>query len=256
MAAAVALVLLVLPSSIACRACSRSSSSFCARMCCRLFSKSSSSSSDDTTPRDCLRSWLSARSTSRSCLSCVSASRLPASSTSRSASSCLSTWLSACTNWSFSLRWVSTCTVAVVFLRSLSSSSFLSSIFSFSVWFSIFSCSKSIRCSPSAKFSFCLSVSSSLRSTLRRRMLPSRIRSTSVSFNASCSSKLAISLAGMGLPVLEFSEPRKISRLNSRNASRISIALATFSLSRCRVSAEITSYMPSSRRCSSRNSTS
>ena len=39
------------------------------------------------------------------------------------------------------------CTVVVVFLRSLSSSSLRSSIFSLSVWFSIFSCSKSIRCS-------------------------------------------------------------------------------------------------------------
>lgn len=42
----------------------------------------------------------------------------------------------------FILAW----TVVVFFFLSLSCSSFLSSIFSFTVWFSIFSCSKSIKC--------------------------------------------------------------------------------------------------------------
>jgi hypothetical protein len=54
----------------------------------------------------------------------------------------------------FSLVWVNICTVVVFFFFNLWRSSFLSSIFSFSVWFSILSCSKSIKCNPSANSSF------------------------------------------------------------------------------------------------------
>lgn len=64
------------------------------------------------------------------------------------------TLFSCWTNCSFSLIWVSTWTVVVVFFLSLWSSSFLSSIFSFKVWFSIFNCSKSIKWRPSASSSF------------------------------------------------------------------------------------------------------
>jgi hypothetical protein len=53
---------------------------------------------------------------------------------------------------------------------------------------------------PSASFSFCFSVPSSLRSTLRRLMLARRSFSTSPSLPCSCSSKPLMSLPGMGLP--------------------------------------------------------
>lgn len=77
----------------------------------------------------------------------------------------------ACMNASFSLVCVRIYTVFVFFFFSLCKSSFLSSIFSFSVWFSILSCSKSIKCKPSASSSFFLSIFWFLISVfLRRRM--------------------------------------------------------------------------------------
>mmetsp|Transcript_22444 Transcript_22444/g.54624 ORF Transcript_22444/g.54624 Transcript_22444/m.54624 type:complete len:209 (+) Transcript_22444:221-847(+) len=146
------------------------------------------------------RRRFSERSESRSCLAFVRASRCVDSSASSSASSTLSSWFSAWTNWSFSLRWVRTWTVVVVFFRSLSSSSFLSSIFSLSVWFSILSCSKSIRCSSLLSSSFLRSCPSSFLSWLRRWMFLSRTFSSSSSFFRSCSSKCRSSLGGMALP--------------------------------------------------------
>ena len=58
------------------------------------------------------------------------------------------------------------CAVVVILRRSLSSSSPRSSIFSVSAWFSILSCSKSMRWRPSASSSFCRTVASS-RAILR-----------------------------------------------------------------------------------------
>ena len=57
-------------------------------------------------------------------------------------------------NYCFSLVWDNFTTCDVILVLSLWSSSFLSSIFSFNVWFSIFNCSKSIKCNPSASWSF------------------------------------------------------------------------------------------------------
>ena len=58
------------------------------------------------------------------------------------------------TKTNFYRVWVKICTIVVVFFLSLWRSSFLSSIFSFRVWFSILSCSKSIKWRPSANSSF------------------------------------------------------------------------------------------------------
>lgn len=58
------------------------------------------------------------------------------------------------TKTNFSRVCVNIWTIVVVFFFNLWRSSFLSSIFSFKVWFYIFNCSKSIRWSPSANYSF------------------------------------------------------------------------------------------------------
>ena len=62
----------------------------------------------------------------------------------------------------FSRVWDKITTVEVILVLSLWSSSFLSSIFSFKVWFSIFNCSKSIKWRPSASCSFFLRIFSLL----------------------------------------------------------------------------------------------
>ena len=57
-------------------------------------------------------------------------------------------------NWYFSRLCDRMITFATILARSLESSSLRSSIFSLSVWFSIFNYSKSIKCRPSASCSF------------------------------------------------------------------------------------------------------
>mmetsp|Transcript_1322 Transcript_1322/g.3806 ORF Transcript_1322/g.3806 Transcript_1322/m.3806 type:complete len:209 (+) Transcript_1322:257-883(+) len=186
---------------------------------------------------------LSDLSASRDCLMLVSWSLRPTRLTSRSASSPLSSVFSAATNCSFSLKWVSTCAEVLIFLRSLSSSSLRSSIFSLSVWFSILSCSKSMRCRPSASFSFCLRVCSSLSFWLRRAMWVRRILASSESRARSLSSKWRMSLGAMGRPVREFSAAVMISRLNSAKASAISCALSSLWVSTPCISAACASYL-------------
>ena len=63
--------------------------------------------------------------------------------------------------------------MVVILRRSFSSSSLRSSIFSVRLWFSIFSCSKSMRCKPSASCSFSLTDCSS-RSSLHSRLSVAR----------------------------------------------------------------------------------
>ena len=90
---------------------------------------------------------------SRDC-SCLSAVRFAVRST------CLVVWMRFC-SWmycNFSRVCDKITTVEVILVLSLWSSSFLSSIFSFKVWFSIFNCSKSIKWRPSASCSFFLRI--------------------------------------------------------------------------------------------------
>eukprot|EP00965_Chrysotila_dentata_P085574 2822978-Pleurochrysis_carterae.AAC.1 len=61
--------------SALCFCCSAATSSAFAMMASRRFSKSTSRSSEETRPRCCLRSVLSARSASRSCLACANRGR-------------------------------------------------------------------------------------------------------------------------------------------------------------------------------------
>mmetsp|Transcript_18327 Transcript_18327/g.45591 ORF Transcript_18327/g.45591 Transcript_18327/m.45591 type:complete len:204 (+) Transcript_18327:1077-1688(+) len=169
----------------------------------------------------------SARSLSRSSFICCRCSRLDVRPYSRLSMPLPSTSFSFCTNCSFSLRCVRTCTVVVVFLRSLSSSSLRSSIFSFRLWFSILSCSKSMRCSPSLSSSFCFRVCSRRRSWYRRWMFFSRARSISDSFLSSCSIFSAMTRSGMAFPVRLFSALRATSYLKLLNALRMSLARFT-----------------------------
>mmetsp|Transcript_34821 Transcript_34821/g.88242 ORF Transcript_34821/g.88242 Transcript_34821/m.88242 type:complete len:215 (+) Transcript_34821:332-976(+) len=145
------------------------------------------------------------RSVSRAALARPSLSRRSDSCASSSSSWPASAPFSFSTNCSFSRTCVRICTVVVVFLRSLSSSSLRSSIFSFRLWFSILSCSKSMRCRPSASSSFCLSVCSMRFSWLDKWMFFKRTRCTSSSFSWSSCSSCASSLSLMGRPVLECS---------------------------------------------------
>mmetsp|Transcript_49452 Transcript_49452/g.100431 ORF Transcript_49452/g.100431 Transcript_49452/m.100431 type:complete len:219 (-) Transcript_49452:118-774(-) len=121
-----------------------------------------------------LRPWR--RAASRWPLIFPTASRFSDSSASRSASVALRPALSFSMNCSFSRTCVRICTVVVVFLRSFSSSSLRSSIFSFRLWFSILSCSKSIKCRPSASSSFWRSVCSIRFSWLLKWMFFRRTR--------------------------------------------------------------------------------
>mmetsp|Transcript_23971 Transcript_23971/g.45107 ORF Transcript_23971/g.45107 Transcript_23971/m.45107 type:complete len:277 (+) Transcript_23971:353-1183(+) len=138
--------------------------------------------------------------------------------------------------------WVRTWTVVVFFLRSLWSSSLRSSIFSLRVWFSIFSCSKSIRWRPSASCSLARKLFSSFFTVIFKFMFFSRTRSASSSFLISACSNWAMTFLGMGLPVLLFSEWRLISLLKSRKAWLISLALHSFSSSLVWRSMAILSY--------------
>mmetsp|Transcript_13469 Transcript_13469/g.32939 ORF Transcript_13469/g.32939 Transcript_13469/m.32939 type:complete len:212 (+) Transcript_13469:310-945(+) len=193
-----------------------------------LRSKSRSRSLLPIRPASPLSRKLSERSESLSCLAFVRASRCVESSASSSASSTLRSWFSACTNCSFSLRCVRTCTVVVVFLRSLSSSSLRSSIFSLSVWFSILSCSKSIKCSSLDSSSLRRRFPSSLRSWLRRWMFLSRTFSSSSSFLRSCSSNCRRSFGGIRRPVPVPPGPPATSALRAAKPSRSSRTLSCF----------------------------
>mmetsp|Transcript_17734 Transcript_17734/g.29809 ORF Transcript_17734/g.29809 Transcript_17734/m.29809 type:complete len:223 (-) Transcript_17734:438-1106(-) len=177
-----------------------------------------------TIPLCALMRVFSARFTSRSSFSRFRPSRLPCNSESSPSSSSRSTSFSFCTNCNFSFRCVSTCTVVVVFLRSLRSSSLRSSIFSFSDWFSILSCSKSMRCSPSASSSLAFKCASSFFIWLRSVMFLRRTRSTSCSFFSSWLMRSWMMRSGMGFPVRLFSEDRATSSLNVWNALRMSLA--------------------------------
>mmetsp|Transcript_23724 Transcript_23724/g.52067 ORF Transcript_23724/g.52067 Transcript_23724/m.52067 type:complete len:261 (+) Transcript_23724:237-1019(+) len=142
------------------------------------------------------------RSVSRCALALPSRSRFSASTPSSSSSWPDRLPFSFSTNCSFSRTCVKICTVVIVFLRSFSSSSLRSSIFSFKLWFSILSCSKSMRCSPSASSSFCLRVASMRFSWLDKWMFLRRTRCTSSSFSWSSCSSCASRRSEMGLPVL------------------------------------------------------
>ena len=133
--------------------------------------------------------------------------------------------------WNFSLVWVKITTVVVIFLRSLCSSSFLSSIFSLSVWFSILSCSKSIKCNPSASCSFFFKIFSRFAWRLRRAIFWSRYWCTSWSFSVSTPSQSLITLAFNFLPVRLKTAFWATLRFNSLNWCSISLHLAYFSLS-------------------------
>lgn len=73
-------------------------------------------------------------------------------------------WFYFRTYYSFSRVWETIITAVRIFQESLESSSLRSSIFSLRVWFSILSCSKSIKWSPSASCSFFLRTFSQLAS--------------------------------------------------------------------------------------------
>mmetsp|Transcript_26757 Transcript_26757/g.72291 ORF Transcript_26757/g.72291 Transcript_26757/m.72291 type:complete len:233 (+) Transcript_26757:455-1153(+) len=153
------------------------------------------------------------RNPSRATLALPSISRLDDNEASSPSSSSRSPLFSFSTHCSFSRTCVRICTVVVVFLRSLSSSSLRSSIFSFKLWFSILSCSKSMRCRPSASSSFCRSVCSMRLSWFDKCMFLSRTRCTSSSFSWSSCSIIASNRSLMLRPVLECSELRATSSL-------------------------------------------
>mmetsp|Transcript_24113 Transcript_24113/g.76140 ORF Transcript_24113/g.76140 Transcript_24113/m.76140 type:complete len:463 (+) Transcript_24113:288-1676(+) len=175
-------------------------------------------------PVCCLSFPYSERCSSRSCFAFETRSRCDARSWSSWASSPLSTWYSCCTNCTFSLMWVMICTVTTVFFFSRCNSSLRSSIFSFSVWFSIFSCSKSMTCRFSANSSFLRRTCSSFVSRFFRDMLEPRTSSTSASLSSSNSSTSWIIFSGIFLPVRAYSAFFAICRLNSWKESRHSIA--------------------------------
>mmetsp|Transcript_22453 Transcript_22453/g.56750 ORF Transcript_22453/g.56750 Transcript_22453/m.56750 type:complete len:201 (-) Transcript_22453:613-1215(-) len=131
------------------------------------------------------------------------------------------------------------CTTVMVFLRNLCSSSLRSSIFSFSVWFSIFSCSKSITWRFSASSSFFRSISSSLARRFFKEMFAPRTSSTSASFSPSNFSISLMMRGGMPFPVLEYSAFWATCCLKSRKDSRHSIAFPRLSSSCPRSSSEI-----------------
>mmetsp|Transcript_17132 Transcript_17132/g.44530 ORF Transcript_17132/g.44530 Transcript_17132/m.44530 type:complete len:405 (-) Transcript_17132:1654-2868(-) len=198
---------------------------------CFRLSKSTTRRSEFVKPCFCLRAAFSALSASFSLLALVRRSRSLDSSESSEASESRVTLFSALTNCSFSLMWVSTCTFDVFFFLSLCSSSLRSSIFSFSVWFSILSCSKSIRWRPSASCSLARRESSSLRRIIRRLMFRRRTLTASWSFRPSCSWNICTVRFAMGLPVRECSACSAISALNSLKLSAMSEAFASLSSS-------------------------
>mmetsp|Transcript_9632 Transcript_9632/g.15473 ORF Transcript_9632/g.15473 Transcript_9632/m.15473 type:complete len:204 (+) Transcript_9632:1178-1789(+) len=180
----------------------------------------------------------SVRSLSRSNFSFCRCSRLEVRPYSSDSMPAPKISFSFCTNCSFSLRCVSTCTVVVVFLRSLRSSSLRSSIFSFRLWFSIFSCSKSIKCRPSDNSSLALRVCSSRRSWYRRWMFFSRARSSSDSLMSSAAIFSPMTRSEIVLPVRLFSALRATSNLKLLKASRMSLARFTRS-PRCTCTSDV-----------------
>mmetsp|Transcript_15145 Transcript_15145/g.43297 ORF Transcript_15145/g.43297 Transcript_15145/m.43297 type:complete len:269 (-) Transcript_15145:163-969(-) len=171
------------------------------------------------------------RCSSRSCFVLATRSRCAARSWSNCASSPFSTWCSCCTNCTFSRMWVMICTVTMVFFLNLCSSSFRSSIFSFSVWFSIFSCSKSITWRFSASSSCLRRDCSSFASLFLREMLEPRTSSTSASLSSSNSSISWIIFSAIFLPVRAYSACFATCRLNAWKESRHSIARCRFTSS-------------------------
>mmetsp|Transcript_25430 Transcript_25430/g.38241 ORF Transcript_25430/g.38241 Transcript_25430/m.38241 type:complete len:253 (+) Transcript_25430:283-1041(+) len=201
-------------------------------------SKSTTSRSELVNPCRSRSAAASALSASRWCLARPRRSRSPASCASSSRSASRRPAFSASTNFSFSFMCVSTSTVFWFFRRSLCNSSFLSSIFSVCDWFSMRSCSKSIKCKPSASCSFALSLASNFFSAILRLMFLRRTFSVSSSFACSVSSNCSIIFPGSGFPVRLFSAPSAISRLKARNWAVISCALPSLSSSlACRSSA-------------------
>mmetsp|Transcript_50328 Transcript_50328/g.145979 ORF Transcript_50328/g.145979 Transcript_50328/m.145979 type:complete len:215 (+) Transcript_50328:202-846(+) len=175
-------------------------------------------------PVCCLSLPYSERCSSRSCLALETRSRCEARSWSSCASSPLSTWYSCCTNCTFSRMCVMIRTMSTVFFFSLCSSSFLSSIFSLSVWFSIFSCSKSMTWRFSASSSFFRRACSSFASRFFREMFEPRTSSTSASLSSSNSSTSCMIFSGIFLPVRAYSACFATCRLNSWKESRHSMA--------------------------------
>mmetsp|Transcript_3484 Transcript_3484/g.8734 ORF Transcript_3484/g.8734 Transcript_3484/m.8734 type:complete len:252 (-) Transcript_3484:182-937(-) len=127
----------------------------------------------------------------------------------------LSHALSAVRLFSLCLRVLSTCTVLPVVSLRRSSSLFRSSIFSRYCWFSILSWSKSITCSTSPMSSFCCSCASSFWIVLLSVVFFSRSFSAIAPFARSFSSMYRTAFSATVLPVLKFSAPVTMSRLNS-----------------------------------------
>lgn len=134
-------------------------------------------------------------------------------------------------------------TVLTIFFLSLSSSSFLSSIFSFKVWFSIFNCSKSIRWRPSASCSLFFRIFSLLASLFLSAIFYSLYWWTSWSFKDSDSSHSSKIFCGIFLPVLENTAFDATFFFNSLNYANISWHFAYFSFSFAWSSAAILLYL-------------
>lgn len=122
-------------------------------------------------------------------------------------------------------------TVFTIFFLSLSSSSFLSSIFSFNVWFSIFNYSKSIKWRPSANYSLFFRIFSLFANLFLKAIFYSLYWWTSWSFRDSDSSHSLKIFCGIFLPVLENTAFYATFLFNSLNWAKISWHLAYFSLS-------------------------